>query len=178
MTVRFIHRDVDHILAEWKNVSIAIWRFRTTVTSVHRFVAQQKRLATEFGEPIGLLQIVEDTAVPPEKAEREVLGNMLRGGREHIAASAVVHEGEGLKASIVRSVVTGLHMAARPAFPHKIFKDQAEALTWHVSTLRAARLLRVPEESAYRNAIHSVRLEFAPETGSAEPLHRNAGNTP
>ncbi len=55
---------------------------------------------------------------------------VLKSGNGHVRASALVFEGEGFSASMVRAVATGLALLARTSFPHHVFADVTAAADW------------------------------------------------
>ncbi len=113
----------DHALATWGNVFVIIWRNETTIQGVEAFRAASLQFAKAHPEGIGLLTIIVDKApMPPSKA-RDRLAAYMRDPNNGIRASGVLFEGSGFRSAAVRSVVTGLTIIARQAFPHKVFAN-------------------------------------------------------
>mgnify|MGYP000374441796 CR=1 FL=1 len=69
-------------------------------------------------------------APPPDAEARDALAEVLGGGAGFVDSSALVCEGSGFRASMVRGIATGLTLIARPPFPHKVFPDVAAAAGW------------------------------------------------
>jgi hypothetical protein len=119
----------------------------------------------EFGRSrkngIALLTIVEVDAPVPESDVRDSVARFLRDSGWCIRTSAVVHEGAGFRASLVRAVVTGLTLAAHQPFPHKVFAAVPLASAW---LARSMHDMRVASLSALDldAAIGRVRAQLGP----------------
>ena len=61
---------------------------------------------------------------------RAAVAAMLRDHQDAIAGSAIVFEGTGFRASIVRSVVAAINLASRLDFPSSVHSDLASAAAW------------------------------------------------
>lgn len=120
----------DHVLATWKNVSLLVWRRETTIEGVRaaRDVYDQLSKASPGG--VFLCTIVEAKARAPDLEPRRALARFLANCSGTMIMSAVVHEGVGFTAAMVRSVVTGLALVANLPYPHKVFPTLSDADTW------------------------------------------------
>lgn len=156
--------DTDHVTGVFKNSCIAIWRGATTATAVSKFEALQRTHAVAQPEKLIILQVVEATASPPSTEVRAALGAMLQRASEYTVASAVAFEGDGLRASVVRSIVTGLNLMSQPSYPHKIFKTVREAIAWQIQVPGAAPI----RAENYYKAIEELREKLS--AGTAEGL--------
>jgi hypothetical protein len=58
--------------------------------------------------------------------------------KSRIIASAVVFEGTGLRASMIRSVVIGIAMLSRPKCPHTVFESTTAGSAWLSQHLKAS----------------------------------------
>jgi hypothetical protein len=88
-------------------------------------------LARRSKEKFAYLAIVESRAginMPTEV--RETLTAMLREYQQSIAASAIVFEEAGFRASIVRSVVSAISIATRLDFPSTVESQVVNAAYW------------------------------------------------
>ncbi len=87
-----------------------------------------EELSRSHPEGIGVLQVVEVEASPPEP-QHELLSKMRWKSR----ASGTFrsrHEGSGFKAASVRAIVWSVHTLARPTFPHAVHDSVADAARW------------------------------------------------
>jgi hypothetical protein len=80
---------------------------------------------------LGLLYVLRiTTAPPPDGATLDVYRELMRDPRGYLCATAVLSEQQGFTAAMVRSVITGLILIARPRFPTKVFGDLGETTHW------------------------------------------------
>lgn len=155
--VQLLDASPDHLVGTVDQVLLIVWRVRTLVTAVDRIQMAYDELVANCPEGIGLLNIVEQTAPMPGSDARERIATFLREA-SRVSASAVAFEGTGFRAAAVRSVVAGLALLARQAFPHKIFPTVETAAEWLVPTLAE----RVPVDfgtSALIAGVHRLRAE-------------------
>jgi hypothetical protein len=128
-TLRVAARDRHHALGSWRNVVLVVWREETQIPAIVRTSQLIGELAQRHGR-IALVQIVEQTAVPPESDIRKAISDMLKKHSDHLISSAVVFEGSGFRAAGVRGVVTAISLLSRTKFPHVIFASPPAALNW------------------------------------------------
>lgn len=148
--------DSDHIVAVRNHLVISIWRGETTGPAVRELNTIIQDAAKRAIRGVGLVQVVEASASLPDGAGRHELGVMLSASRNCVKSSAVIYEGDGLKAAAVRCTVTTLTLVAKPPFPHKIFGDLQEAAIWHVLQL-PPELKATVAASEYATMIASLR---------------------
>jgi hypothetical protein len=117
---QLVARTPDYALAHWRQVFIVIWRNETTLEGAEHLHSACTGFASTQPGGIGLLTIVESGAPLPPAAARDFIASFLASGSKFIKCSAVVFEGSGFRAAAVRSVVTGLTLMARQAYPHKV----------------------------------------------------------
>jgi hypothetical protein len=82
---------------------------------------------------VWLLQVVAPGAVAPDARSRSALAAMLASFDGIVSHSAVIYIGAGFRASIIRSIVTGLNAMGRQRFPHRVFANLNEAVNWFAS---------------------------------------------
>jgi hypothetical protein len=90
-------------------------------------------------EKFSYLAVVESRAGTNMPAEvREALSALLREYQSAIAGSAIVFEGTGFRASIVRSVVAAINLASRLEFASTVESDLGTAARWLVDRAKGA----------------------------------------
>lgn len=154
-----IESTADHAVGVFGSCIVYVWRDRTTMEGL---AALRRAAATlpDGGRVRIALGLVLDGAPPPPSDVRAEMVRIMRDewGR-FILSSAIAFEGTGLRATLVRNVVTGLTFLARQPFPHKIFADCAAAARW-----LAAEQAKLPPEHA--------RIDAASLAGALEALRR------
>ena len=90
-----VSRTPTHIIATQGDLEIVIWRGSTTLDAVETIRTSLGELTRSYPKGIGVLQVVEVTAPPPDAAARNALSNVLRGAGKAVRGSAIVFEGTG-----------------------------------------------------------------------------------
>ena len=136
--IRLLRSEATHSIAFTGRALVVFWKTETREQAVNELSSMIAGLAAECG-PVGLLQVIDDHAIPPESATRAALARMLKNNETRIIASAVVFEGAGFRASVVRSIVIGISMLSRPQCPHMIFATANEGIAWLSARLSERR---------------------------------------
>jgi hypothetical protein len=123
--------DHNHACGTQDNFVLNVWRRESLIENIQYLTALLERERAEHPEGFHLLQVVEYSAVVPNAVARAALAGMLRSGTGAIISSSVAFEGDGFQASMVRGVVTGLTMLAKPPFPHGVVASVRAALVVH-----------------------------------------------
>jgi len=121
----------DIAVGYWSGLATVVWMGTTYphhAASVKAAVDAAQ--ATSTSGTVWLLQLVAPKAVVPDGRSRSALASMLHSFDGVVSHSAVVHVGAGFRASIIRSIVTGLNALGRQKFPHKVFAETDEAMEW------------------------------------------------
>lgn len=113
-----------------KGLAVAFWRFHTHAEEVQALEAAVRAAFEITKEPVGLIQVAPSTASTPDSRARSALGSMLRQLNGFVSHSAIVHEAEGFRAALIRSIVTGIVSISNPGFPHRVFASVADAAAW------------------------------------------------
>lgn len=133
MTARFdvvvLVKDPDHAVARVGNLVIVVWVGETRAHDVRHVGELLRGIGRSVGK-VGLMQVIAHQAKPPDQDTREALIELLKTGRDRLAASAVVYPGEGFFMAAARAFVSGVAMLARPGFPHMVFSGRDEACEW------------------------------------------------
>jgi hypothetical protein len=121
----------DVAVGYWSSLATAVW-LKTThphhATSLKTAIVGAQ--ASSPSRKVWLLQIVTPEAIVPDARSRAALAGMLCAVDGIVSHSAVIHIGSGFRASIVRSIVTGLNALGRQQFPHHVFASLDEGVAW------------------------------------------------
>jgi hypothetical protein len=121
--------DEDHAKALAFNMLFMVWRKRTLATAYTRGMQIVRELGLTCPGGIGVLQVVEVDAVPPESAARTAFVEFFH--LKEIKHYSVTHEGSGFKAASVRAIAAAAHAMARPKCAHSVHSSLAKAAEWH-----------------------------------------------
>jgi hypothetical protein len=127
--------DADFAVGYWGDTFFILWKKNTTMEATQQLRGHLLEFTRSRPAGVGLLTIVEANAPVPGAEVRKALAAVLADFSRDIKASAVVFEGQGFSAAAVRSVVTGLTLIARQAYPHKVFGSLGEAGAWMLPQL-------------------------------------------
>lgn len=116
-----------YCVASWNGILLQLWLKGTPLSGVR----EVRRLAREMGDSLrGTLVVIGRDAYMPDEAARAELAAFTKESVPRMARSAMVFEGDGFRASVVRSIMVGLAAAARIGVKYKIFANVAEAAAW------------------------------------------------
>jgi hypothetical protein len=121
--------SADYAVGACHDVVIAVWRKRTLpdgIAVLRDYIDERAKLH----QRLGLLQIIEDNAAPPDPMARKALAKMHLEQAPLIHRSAVVYAKPGFAGATARAIITGVAMLNPPKFEHQIFADIPSALHW------------------------------------------------
>jgi hypothetical protein len=124
------HADEDYALGAYQNAVIALWRRETRPDAVSSFDAYIAERSARYRDGIVLLQVIEETAIPPTSAARKALARMHSAHAGSIRRSALVFTKRGFAGAGVRAVMTAVTMIHPPAFQHQLFASVRDAIPW------------------------------------------------
>jgi hypothetical protein len=128
--VNTLHCGDGLVVAEMGAVCVVIWRGEVTQVS---FAWQKAGLAHVVrSHPAGaaFLCVIEPTAKPPDDELRKASTRMVDDHGDQLKCVAVVVEGEGFRAAIARSVISGMALLHQRKSPGRAFSNVRKALEW------------------------------------------------
>lgn len=127
-----LHREGGLVVAQIGMVCVAVWRADSTVARVGRQSEALGRVVRQAPGQAAFFCVIEPSSAPPNDKAREASSAMLRSYGTDLVATAVVIEGSGFRASIVRSVASGIVWLARSRskVPVSYFADVEAGATW------------------------------------------------
>ena len=129
ISYRVVEHDHDHAKAIAFNMLFMVWRRRTLTTPYRRGMQLVRELYARFPEGVGVCQVVEVDAVPPDSEVRRAFIEFFKvDGLKHFS---VTHDGVGFKAASVRAITSGVHALARPNCKHSVHSSVGDAAAWH-----------------------------------------------
>ena len=146
--------NADYCVGACHDVVIGVWRKRTQPDGVAVLRACIDDRAT-LHKRLGLLQIIEDDASPPDGLARQALGKMHLEQAHLIYRSAVVYAKPGISGTTARAIITGVAMLNPPKFEHLIFSNIPGALYWLYANPAPGRPSNAPQ--MLEQAVASLR---------------------
>jgi hypothetical protein len=145
-TLRRLAADADHRLALFGPVLLSVWIQETKIDALRAMEKHIEECANGApGGRLGFFVVVETGAALPSEVVRAELARIRR--RSAIAFTALVYEGNGFSAALVRGITTGLNLMSDTTT--HIFADVPSATRW-VETTTPQYGAAVPLESALR----------------------------
>jgi hypothetical protein len=126
--LQHVRDDADHRIALFGPLLIGVW-IRTEVDALRDMqkIIEQAAPRAPHGR-LGLFVVVEPHSTTPSPAARGELSRIRRASA--IAMTALVYEGDGFGAALVRGITTSLNLLERSSTHTHIFADVASAARW------------------------------------------------
>jgi hypothetical protein len=124
-----IDLDEDHAKGLAFNMLFMIWRRRTLATAYTRGMQLVRELGQKYPEGVGVLQVVEVDAIPPDSSARAAFVDFFH--LKEIKHSSLTHEGSGFKAASVRAIAAAAFAVARAKSAYSVHSTLLSAAEWH-----------------------------------------------
>jgi hypothetical protein len=172
--VTLCRSNTDCAIGVAEGVVVACWLHNTNIEDVEELGRAVRRAQSGPNELVKLVQVVPQTAVTPDARVRSALARMLRGLQGLVSHSAIVFEGHGFRAAMVRSIVTSITSLSNPGFPHRVFAKLPQAAAWMYddSAVLSARQLEDVAQRVRAAVVRSDVLEQRAKERSAAAHYR------
>jgi hypothetical protein len=114
------------VIATWRNIVMWVGGGEASAAEIRLL----HKTLDHVPDKAALMLWLPDKAPLPDSEGRTAASRLFREGGPKITAFAVITEGGGFWASAVRSIVTGLNLAARSRFAFKSFDAIESATPW------------------------------------------------
>jgi hypothetical protein len=169
MPLTICRSNADCVIGVADGIAVALWVYATKPADVTALTDAARSARSASGATVKLVQIVPETALTPDGRARDALAHMLRGLKGIVSHSAIVHEAEGFRAALIRSIVTGVVSLSNPGFPHRVFAKLPEAAAW-LCTPNTALDPQRGDAQQIEMIVDRIRMG----TGGAQILERRA----
>jgi hypothetical protein len=90
-----------------------------------------EQLEAEY-EQVGYFSYIEGSRCTPMDAQaRKLMADVVRRHTSRTGIAAMVVAGDGFRCTVVRSILTGIHLASRADHPMRAFRAVEPALAWY-----------------------------------------------
>ncbi|MFO0587705.1 MAG: hypothetical protein U0441_09200 [Polyangiaceae bacterium] len=127
---RIVVDEGGHRFVTSGDTAIVVWRSPPTVASAARMMPFVKELFTERGRPVYIFVVIADGIGLPDDAARAAMAESMSKTAPYTKMILSVIEGEGFRASVIRSISSGMALLARKSAPVKTFATVDEAIHW------------------------------------------------
>jgi len=128
-----VYQDAQHVISVYENAVLTCSNDAPNPAYLEAWTRTVELVKDRF--PAGLLAVTiinSHVRAPDDASRAHIRATVLRHAAE-IEAFAYVVEGEGFRASAVRSALSLMSLAARYPFPLKVFGHVEEAVPWMLS---------------------------------------------
>lgn len=126
-------RNAEMACGSYGDVFLGLWRTAVTVDGARRVAVPMERLALRHPRGLSLLFVTEEECAMPDGEARKVFASDAKRHETFTRHMALVFEGEGFKASVFRSVLTGMQALTRQKAPVTVLATVAQAGRWLAS---------------------------------------------
>jgi hypothetical protein len=82
-------------------------------------------------EKVAFLTVLESACELSTPTDvRHKIADLLNQNQDRLAAAAITFEGRGFRMTVVRSIITAIHVASRSRFPNSVFSDVQTSTDW------------------------------------------------
>lgn len=127
---RVFHCGDAVLVAEIGCLCVAIWRRKPMRDTFGIQKACLDKVVRLHPRQAGFLCIIERTADPPDDDLRRASSEMVTGHGTNLKLVAGVIEGDGFRAAVTRSVLSGIMRFVRTAAPVRFFESASAASGW------------------------------------------------
>lgn len=127
------------------DTAIVVWLRTPTVAAARRMFPFLSSVSGECGGSICVLAIIEPSAALPDPATRAVMAEAMAKTASLTKRIATIIDGEGFRASAMRSVASGLQLLARKTAPMKNFRSVEAAVPWLCEDAKGGGAERIKE---------------------------------
>lgn len=117
------------VLAQLRNVTFCAWNTVPRVEHVEAFIVQAKALYATYPRSSNVTLVMRETELPGADI-RKALEELIAQYASSIHSVALVIDGDGFWASMIRSFLTGLHLLRGHGYRCKAFANATEASPW------------------------------------------------
>ncbi|HVZ31855.1 MAG TPA: hypothetical protein VG963_05485 [Polyangiaceae bacterium] len=109
---------------------IVILEEKLSILGVNSIRRGLELLGSEY-EQVGYVSCIKENCASADVQTRELMADVVRRHTTRIGAAAMVVSGEGFRSTLVRSVLTGIHLASGATHPLRTFSALDPALAWY-----------------------------------------------
>jgi hypothetical protein len=144
----------------WRNVSCVVWAGQATLETAQRVRTLSSRIVAQCpGAHSNVVFVLDGTPAPTPEAGA-IFAQLFDPRISHMACMAIVLEGAGFWASIIRSTMTSLRLTAKAGPVVGVHDSIDQAVTW-LAPLHHERTGVEIEPEELLGAMRSLRLRGA-----------------
>ena len=122
--------DETLCLAHHGCLVLVFWVRSPTPDNIERISALQRRVVDTHGYLVSLSSVPGDLEVSPDEATKRATANNLREFSESNLGIAVLVRQGGIRATLIRTVMTGIQLLALSPVKQRVFSELEPSLAW------------------------------------------------
>ncbi len=154
-TVRVVAVEPGYGVFTFGPLAISVWRGDVRASWIRRAIESTRAVAREFPHEGVSIHLAEEIAPIPGNEARDAFLDAVRSS-QGLCCASVIGEGDGFATSVVRTIVAGFTLVARPAAPLKVHATVVDAARW-IATQRPPRPKAPLTADEIADAIESAR---------------------
>lgn len=131
--LQILHDEPGFVIASWRHVLVTVFWRRACVADLEILEDRQEIIKKEHGRFASLSVMLAPIRTTIDEKARQKSGEMAKANGTKMIAAAVVVGDSGLRATIMRSILTGIMLLGRTASPTKPFSNVPDATQWLLS---------------------------------------------
>lgn len=127
---KIVFDEGGFVAAHAQSMLIQVWGTQPQMHQVQSLDSSFDRMAERWPDGFFLLDVIAQTASPPEAIVRRRAAETMATLRGRALAMAHVVKGDSMQRTVVRTVLRGYHIMSRQPVPTKIVASAHVALGW------------------------------------------------
>lgn len=128
--VRIIEVTNKWAMGEFCQCIGAVWRGQPTSEALKLRASELVDLAHKYPGACALLEVVEPTSKPPTDETRRVAMDVFRKLGNDLAGIGFVIEGNEVRSTLTRAIITGMLFFVKQPQPTKLFRRTTDMVGW------------------------------------------------
>ena len=134
--VVFVASGTGYYFAAWRGVYILDFRDTPTREALDATITGKRKIESLYRDGLYVFNIIDGQRPAPDADVRNYAAKKQNEDNAGVLAHITIVRGDGFRPSTIRSLLTGLHLVSRSAFPRKVFAQLHDGTRWlgdHVS---------------------------------------------
>jgi hypothetical protein len=123
------HEGAGDLVASLGNCVLVLLERSFTTQAASAIGTEMSRIVGRYAK-VNYISMISSAKLREQHGARAFMANVVRRYTKSITGAAIVCEGTGFRPTVVRSVITGIHIASLASHPLRVFSALDPALAW------------------------------------------------
>jgi hypothetical protein len=124
-----VHQGAGDLVASLGNSVVVLLEHSFTTLAASAIGSEMSRIVGRYGR-VNYVSLISSGKLRQQHGARTAMANVVRRYTKSITGAAIVCEGTGFRPTVVRSAITGIHVASLASHPLRVFSTLEPALAW------------------------------------------------